>query len=159
MWSQVDLRKHYYEQSYGGDGIPTELFKILKDNAVKVLHSICQQIWKTRQWPQNWKRSVSIPIPKKGSAKEHSNYCTIVLLSHASKVMLKILRARLQQYMNWKFSDILPKCNFSPPEIRWQSRRTWDHFLSWKLQTQLTDEWPSTKKTETWQKKVFYIQR
>ena len=84
----------------GGDGIPVELFQILKDDAVKVLHSICQQIWKTQQWPQDWKRSVFIPIPKKGNAKECSNYCAIVLISHASKVMLKILQARLQQYMN-----------------------------------------------------------
>ena len=79
----------------GWDGIPVELFQILKDDAVKVLHSICQQIWKTQQWPQDWKRSVSIPIPKKGNAKECSNYRTIVLISHASKVMLKILQARL----------------------------------------------------------------
>ena len=79
----------------GGDGIPVELFQILKDNAVKVLHSICQQIWKTQQWPQDWKRSVFIPVPKKGNAKECSNYHTIVLISHASKVMLKILQARL----------------------------------------------------------------
>ena len=77
----------------GGDRIPVELFQILKDDAVKVLHSICQQIWKTQQWPQDWKRSVFIPIPKKGNAKECSNYCTIVLISHASKVMLKILQA------------------------------------------------------------------
>ena len=86
----------------GGDGIPVELFQILKDNTVKVLYSICQQIWKTQQWPQDWKRSVSIPIPKKGNAKECSNYHTIVLalISHASKVMLKILQVRLQQYMN-----------------------------------------------------------
>ena len=84
----------------GGDGIAVELFQILKDDAVKVLHSICQQIWKTQQWPQDWKRSVSIPIPKKGNAKECSNYCTIVLISHGRKVMLKILHARLQQYMN-----------------------------------------------------------
>ena len=84
----------------GGDGIPAELFKILKDDAVKVLHSICQQIWKTQQWPQDWKRSVFIPIPKKGNAKECSNYCTTALISHASKVMLKILKARLQQYMD-----------------------------------------------------------
>ena len=75
----------------GSDGIPVELFQILKDDAVKVLHSICQQIWKTQQWPQDWKRAVFIPIPKKGNAKEHSNYCTIALISHASKVMLKIL--------------------------------------------------------------------
>ena len=82
----------------GGDGIPVELFQILEDDAVKVLHSICQQIWKTQQWPQDWKRSVFIPIPKKGNAKECSNYHTIVLISHTSKVMLKILQARLQQY-------------------------------------------------------------
>ena len=80
----------------GGDGIPVELFQILKDDAVKVFHSICQQIWKTQQWPQDWKRSVFIPIPKKGNAKECSNYHTIALISHASKVMLKILQARLQ---------------------------------------------------------------
>ena len=84
----------------GGDGIPVELFQILKDNAVKVLHSICQQIWKTQQWPQGWKRSVFILIPKKGNAKECLNYRTIALISHASKVMLKILQARLQQYLN-----------------------------------------------------------
>ena len=84
----------------GGDGIPVELFQILKDDAVKVLHLICQQIWKTQQWPQDWKRSVLIPIPKKGNAKEYSNYCTIELISHASKVIFKILQARLQQYMN-----------------------------------------------------------
>ena len=84
----------------GGDGIPVELFQILKDNAVKVLHSISQQIWKTQQWPQDWKRSVFIPIPKKGNAKECSNYHTIALISHSSKEMLKILQARLQQYVN-----------------------------------------------------------
>ena len=84
----------------GGDGIPAELFHILKDDAMKVLHSICQQIWKTQQWPYDWKRSVFIPIPKKGNAKECSNYHTITLISHASKVMLKILQARLQQYVN-----------------------------------------------------------
>ena len=81
----------------GGDVIPVKLFQILKDDAVKVLHSICQQIWKTQQWPQNWKRSVFIPVPKKGNAKECSNYHTIALISHSSKVMLKILQARLQQ--------------------------------------------------------------
>ena len=80
----------------GGDGTPAELFQILKDDAVKVLHNICQQIWKTQQWPQDWKRSVSIPIPKKGTAKECSNYCTIALISHTSKVMLKILKVSLQ---------------------------------------------------------------
>ena len=84
----------------GGDGIPVELFQILKDDVVKVLHSICQQIWKTQQWPQDWKRSVFIPISKKDNAKECSNYHTVALISHASKVMLKILQARLQQNMN-----------------------------------------------------------
>ena len=90
----------------GGDGIPVELIQILKDNAVKVLHSICQQIWKTQQWPQEWKRSAFIPIPKKGSAKECSNYRTVTLISHASKVMLKILQARLQQYVNHELPDV-----------------------------------------------------
>ena len=89
----------------GGDEI-VELFQILKDNAVKVLHSICQQIWKTQQWPQDWKRSVFIPIPKKGKAKECSNYHTIALISHTSKVMLKILQARLQQYMTREFPNV-----------------------------------------------------
>ena len=84
----------------GGDGIPVELFKILQDDAVKVLHSICQQIWKTQWWPQDWKRSVFSPIPRRGNAKECFNYHTIVLISHASKVMLKILQARLQQCVN-----------------------------------------------------------
>ena len=90
----------------GSDGIPVELFQVLKDDAVKVLHSICQQIWKTQQWPQAWKRSVFIPIPKKGNAKECSNYCTIALISHASKIMLKILQARLQQYVNRELPDV-----------------------------------------------------
>ena len=90
----------------GGDGIPIELFQILKDDAVKVLHSICQQIWKIQRWPQAWKRSVFIPIPKKGNAKECSNYCTIAFISHASKVMLKILQARLQQYVNRELPDV-----------------------------------------------------
>ena len=89
-----------------GDGIPVELFQILKDDAVKVLHSICLQIRKTHQWPQNWKRSVFIPIPKKGNAKECSNYRTIALISHSSKVMLRILQARLQQYMNRELPDV-----------------------------------------------------
>ena len=84
----------------GGDGIPVELLQILEDDAVKVLHSICQEMWKTQQWPQDWKRSVFIPISKKGNVKECSNYHTIALISHASKVMLKILQARLQQYVN-----------------------------------------------------------
>ena len=90
----------------GGDGIPVELFQIIKGNAVKALHSICQHIWKNQQWPQNWKRSVFIPIPKKGNAKECSNYCTITLISHASKVMLKILQARLQQYVKSELPDV-----------------------------------------------------
>ena len=90
----------------GGDGIPVELLQILKDDAVKVLHSICHKIWKTQQWPQDWKRSVFIPIPKKGNAKESSNYRTIALISHASKVMLKILQARLQQYVNQELPDV-----------------------------------------------------
>ena len=90
----------------GGDGIPVVLFQILKDDDVKVLHSICQHIWKNQQWPQDWKTSVFIPIPKKGNAKECSNYRTIALMSHASKVMLNILQARLQQYMNHELPDI-----------------------------------------------------
>ena len=88
------------------DGIPAELFQIIKDDAVKVLHSICQQIWKAQQWPQDWKKSVFIPIPKKGNAKECSNCYTIALISHASKVMPKILQARLQQYVNQELPDI-----------------------------------------------------
>ena len=90
----------------GGDGIPIELFQILKDDVVKVLHLICQQIWKTQQWPQDWKRSVFIILTKKVNAKEFSNYCTIVLISHASKVMLKILQARIQHYMNCELPDV-----------------------------------------------------
>ena len=90
----------------GGNGIPAELVQILKDDAVKVLHSICQKIWKTQQWTQDWKMSVFIPICKKGNAKECSNYCTIALISHASKVMLKILQARLQQYVNQELPDV-----------------------------------------------------
>ena len=90
----------------GGDGIPVELFQILKDDAVKVLHSICQQIWKTQQWSQDWKRSAFIPIPKKGNAKDCSDYTMIALISHSSKIMLKILQARLQQYVNRELPDI-----------------------------------------------------
>ena len=89
-----------------GDGIPVELFQILKDDAVKVLHSICKQIWKTQQWPQDWKRSVFIPTPKKGNAKECSNYCTIALISYSSKIMLKIVQARLEQYVNCEIPDL-----------------------------------------------------
>ena len=94
------------KKASGGDGIPVELFQILKDDAVKVLHSICQQIWKTQQWPQGWKRSVFIPIPKKGNAKECSKYRTIALNSHTSKVMFKILQTRLQHYVNHELPDV-----------------------------------------------------
>ena len=94
------------EWNSAGDGIPVELFQILRDDAVKVLHSTCQQIWKTQQWPQDWKRSVFIPVLKKGNAKECSNYPKIALISHTSKVMLKILQARLQQDMNHELADV-----------------------------------------------------
>ena len=100
------LRSITTNKASGGDRIPVELFQSLNDDAVKVLHSICQQIWKTQQLPQDWKRSVFIPIPKKGNAKERSNYCTIELISHTSKVMLKILQARLQQYGNHELPDV-----------------------------------------------------
>ena len=100
-----DLGNITTNKASGGDGIPVKLFQILKDDAVKVLHSICQQIWKTQQWPQDWKRSVIIPIPKNDNAKECSNYHTIALISHATKVLLKILQARLQQYMNHELPD------------------------------------------------------
>ena len=94
------------DKATGGVGIPAELFQILKDDALKVLYSICQQIWKTQQWPQDWKRSVFIPIPKKGNAKECSNYCTVALISHTTKAMLNILQARIQQYVNCEFPDV-----------------------------------------------------
>ena len=100
------LRSITTNKASGGDGIPAELFLILKDDAVKVLHSICQQIWKMQKWSQDWKRSVFIPTPKKGNAKECSNYHTVVLISHASEVMLKILQARLQQYMNQEYPSV-----------------------------------------------------
>ena len=103
----------------GGEGIPVELSQILKDDAL--LHSICQQIWKTQQWPQDWKRTVFIPIPKKGNAKDCSNYHTIALISHASKVMLKILQARLQQYMNRELPDVLDLENTAEPKIKLQT--------------------------------------
>ena len=106
MWSQVGLRSITMNKASGGDGIPVELFQILEDDAMKVQHSICQQIWKTQQWLKDWKRSVFIPIPKKSNAKECSNYCTIARISHASKVMLKILQARLQQYMSHELPDV-----------------------------------------------------
>ena len=100
------LRSIMTPKASGGDGITAELFQILKADAVKVLHSICQQIWKTQQWPQDWKRSVFIPNPKKGNAKECSNYCTTRLISHARQVMLKILQARLQHYVNQELADL-----------------------------------------------------
>ena len=100
------LKSITMNKASGGDGIQVELFQILEDDAVKVLHSVCQQIWKTQQWPWDWKRSVLIPIPKKGNAKECSNYNTIALISHTTKVMLKILQARLQQYMNHELPDV-----------------------------------------------------
>ena len=102
-WTSGSITRN---KASGGNGIPVELFQIIKDDAVKVLDSVCQQIWKTQQWPQDWKRSVFIPISKKGNAKKCSNYCTIVLISHASKVMLKILQARLQQYVNCELPDV-----------------------------------------------------
>ena len=102
-WALESITKN---KTSGGDGIPVELFQILEDDAVKVLHSICQQIWKTQQWTQDWKRSVLIPIPKKGNAKECSSYHPIAFISHTSKVMLKILQARLQQYVNFELPDV-----------------------------------------------------
>ena len=109
----------------GGDGIPGELFQILKDDAVKMLHSICQQIWKIQQWPQDWKRSVFIPIPKKSNAKECSNYPTVALISHASKVMLKILQSKLQEHVNYELPNV-------QGEFR-KGRGTWDQIakLCW----------------------------
>ena len=107
MWSQVGLLGSITtNKTSGGDEIPVKLFQILKDVAVQVVHSICQQIWKTQQWPRDWKRSVFIPITKKGNAKECPNYHTIVLNSHASKVMLEILQAKFQQYVNREFPDV-----------------------------------------------------
>ena len=103
QWALGNVIKH---KASGGDGIPVELFQILKDDAVKVLHSICQQIWKTWQWPRDWKRLVLIPNPKKGNTEDCSNYYTIALISHASKVMLKILQPRLQQYVNHELPDV-----------------------------------------------------
>ena len=115
-WALVSITMN---RASGGDGIPVELFQILEDNAVKVLYSICQQIWQTQQWPQDWKRSVFIPIPKKGNAKEYSNHCTTVLILHASKVMLKILLAGLQQYVNQELPDVqLDLEKAEEPEIK-----------------------------------------
>ena len=102
----MGLRKYHYEQARGGDGIPVELFQILKHDAVEVFHWVCEQIWKSQQWPQDWKRSVFILIPKKGKGKECSNYHTVALISHVSKVMLKIIQARLQQCVNHELPDV-----------------------------------------------------
>ena len=102
----MSLRSITTNKASGGDGIPVELFQILKDDAMKVLHSISQQIWKTQQWPQDWKRLVFIPIPKQGNPKECSNYCTIAVISHTSKVMLNILQARLQQHVKQELPDV-----------------------------------------------------
>ena len=118
MWSQVGLWKHHYKLASGANRIPVELFQILKDDAVKGLHLICQQIWKTQQWPQDWKRSTFIPIPKKGNAKKCSNYHTISFISHASKVMLKILQARLQQHVNCGLPDVQAGFRKEEPEIK-----------------------------------------
>ena len=106
MQSQVGLRSITTNKASRGDEIPVELLQILKDDAVKVLHLICQQIWKTQQWPQDWKRSIFIPIPNKGNANECSNYCIIALISHTSKPMLKILQARIQQYVSCELPDV-----------------------------------------------------
>ena len=103
MWALGSVTTN---KASGSDGIPVELFQILKDDALKVLHSICQQIWKTQHWPQDWKWSVFIPIPRKGNAKECSNYHTIALISHASKVIFNILQTRLQKYMNRELPDV-----------------------------------------------------
>ena len=123
----------------GGNRIPVELFQILKDDAVKVWHSICQQIWKNQQWPQDWNRSVFIPIPKKGNAKEGSNYHTIALISHTNKVMLKILQARLQQYMNHELLDVQAGCR--------KGRRTRDQIanICWII-----------KKAREFQKNIYF---
>ena len=104
--SEPSLGSTAANKASGCNGIPVELFKTLKDDATKVLHSLCQQIWKTQQWTQDWKRSILIPIPKKGSTKECASHQTIVLISHASKVMLKILQARLQHYVNQEIPDV-----------------------------------------------------
>ena len=106
MKKDNSLFMRFLSESSGGDGIPVELFQVLRDDTVKVLHSICQQIWKTQQWPEDWKRSIFIPIPEKGNAKEYSNDCPTALISHASKVILKILQPRLQQYMNQELPDV-----------------------------------------------------
>ena len=132
------------------DGIPVELFQILKDDAVKVLHSICQQIWKAQQWPQDWKRSVFIPLSKKGNVKECSNYHTIALISRASKVMLKIFQARLQQYMNRELPDIQAGFRKSRgirdqiASIRWMSKKKQESSRNTSISALLTMPKPLT---------------
>ena len=118
--SEPSLGSTAANKASGCNGIPVELFKTLKDDATKVLHSLCQQIWKTQQWTQDWKRSILIPIPKKGSTKECASHQTIVLISHASKVMLKILQARLQHYVNQELPDIQARFKKEEPEIKLQ---------------------------------------
>ena len=122
MWSialNKGLESIAMNKASGGDGILAELFQILKYDAVKVLHSLCKQIWKTQQWPQDWKTSVFIPIPKKSNAKRCSNYCIITLISHANKILLKILQASLQQHVNQELSDVkLDLEKAEEPEIR-----------------------------------------
>ena len=127
----------------GGDGIPGELFKVLKYDAIKVLHTICQQIWKTQQWPQDWKRSVFTPIPKKGNAKECSNYHTTALISHASKVMLKILQPGLQQYLNWELPDV--QAGFR------KGKGTRDHIanICWVIKIKKKKQFPEKVSTST----------
>ena len=127
------------KKASGCYGIPVELFQILKDDAVKVLHSVCQQIWKTQQWPHDWKRSVFMPIPKKGNPKECSNHCTIALISHTSKVMLKILQARLQQYVNRELPDV--QAGFR------KGRRTRDQIANIRL---------IVKKAREFQKNIYF---
>ena len=123
------------KKASGGDEIPVELFPVLKDDALKVLHSICQQLWKTQQWPQDWKRSVYIPVPKKGNAKECSNYHTITLIWQASKLMLKILQARLQQYVSCELPDVQAGVR----KVRWTR-----------------DQIGSSKKQESFRKNIYF---
>ena len=130
MWALGSITVNKVSQ---GDGIQAELFQILNDDAVQVLHSTCQKIWKTQQWPQDWKRSVFIPTPKKGNAKECSNYCTITLISDTSKVMLKILQARLQKYVNRELSDV---------QVRFRKGR------------ETRDQIPTTKKKQEHSRKI-----
>ena len=152
MWSiKWALESITTNKASGGDGIPVELFQILKDDAVKVLHSICQQIWKSQQWPQDWKRSVFILMPKKGNAKECSNYHTIALISHTSKVMLKILQARLQQYVNQELSDFQAgyrkgntRSSCLPPEK--PVCRSGSNSQNWAWNNRLVSNWKSTSR-------------